>query len=751
MTKAVFFPLSIVIVLVAAAAPAQNSYAPTAENEAVMREADRIVLSQKLNAASIAVQQKDLVAAAKLYEEAYALVLDIGRASIPVEASQTISGLVSVRLELGREAYQRGDLHQADVQVSRALTVEPQNPDAIMLKKEIDLQIARMRGQRPDMATQEEAPAIENQKIDAATLARDGQMLYEMGKLEEAQAKLEQALQLDPDNRGAYYYLSLTKQAMYAREDRKTAIDNDDRMVRVERAWEAPVNAVTNFANPYFMTNLVYTGAGRQEIYSKLNEIHLDNVSYQALPLSEVLRDLREKALLRDPEKQGINFIFNPNIEMIPSASSVTTPGGGPGGGGPGGEQTAINPATGLPVQAAAGPQTADDTQININLTLNNVSLADLLNAICLVSDHPIKYSVEDWGVVFSEKGPDAPQYEMRTFKVDPNTFYAGLQNVNSFSFGSVQITSGGAGGGGSSGAGGNGQSPSGAVVPVVDVSPGASQARAASGGAGGGAGGATGTTGGNTAGAGGAYLQNGLSDLGARVEDTGGGLLYVTTPNLTRDVSALAKEFFSSLGVNLDPPKTVFFNDRLGVLFVYATPQDLDIIERAIQVLNEAPPMVHIKARFIDVTQSDSDALGFDWYLGGFNIGNSVVGQGGNAGSLSVPASAANPEGTFPGNPTLGTTIPNGVQSLTAGINNGPLAGGVPAIATVTGILTNPNFQVVLHALEQRAGTHELAEPEVTTISGRQTEMRATVIQPVVTGYNFQAAPGATTSAGVP
>ena len=223
-----------------------------------------------------------------------------------------------------------------------------------------------------------------------------------------------------------------------------------------------------------------------------------------------------------------------------------------------------------------------------------------------------------------------------------------------------------------------------------------------------------------------------------------------MTTPNLTRDVSGLAKQFFSSLGVNLDAPKTVFFNDRLGVLFVYATPQDLDIIEKAIQVLNQVPPMVHIKSRFIDVTQNDDKGLGFDWYLGQFNIGGggAAAGSGGNQGSVNVPVSSANPEGTFPGNPTLGTTVPGTVQSLTQGLNTA-MAG--PAIASITGILTNPNFQVVLHALEQRFGSQELSEPEATTISGRQTEMRATIIQPVVTGYNFQAAPAATSTSGVP
>ena len=65
-----------------------------------------------------------------------------------------------------------------------------------------------------------------------------------------------------------------------------------------------------------------------------------------------------------------------------------------------------------------------------------------------------------------------------------------------------------------------------------------------------------------------------------------------------------------------------MFFNDRLGYLFVKATEDDLDTIERAIQVLNQVPPQVHIKARFIEVSQTDNKQLGFDWYLGQFNLG---------------------------------------------------------------------------------------------------------------------------------
>jgi beta-lactamase regulating signal transducer with metallopeptidase domain len=54
---------------------------------------------------------------------------------------------------------------------------------------------------------------------------------------------------------------------------------------------------------------------------------------------------------------------------------------------------------------------------------------------------------------------------------------------------------------------------------------------------------------------------------------------------------------------------------------------------------------------------------------------------------------------------------------------------------AGMVGILSRKNAQDMLRTLEQRAGVNTLAEPEMTTTSGRQTQMRATSIISIVTG----------------
>ena len=107
------------------------------------------------------------------------------------------------------------------------------------------------------------------------------------------------------------------------------------------------------------------------------------------------------------------------------------------------------------------------------------------------------------------------------------------------------------------------------------------------------------------------------------------------------------------------NPGKALFFNDRQGMLLVRATMQDLDIIEAAIQVLNIVPPQVNIKSKFVEVSQDDNKALGFDWYLGNMLMNNGTIGgQGGTAPSYNGAPTAANPIGAFPGNP-LATGTP--------------------------------------------------------------------------------------------
>ena len=217
-----------------------------------------------------------------------------------------------------------------------------------------------------------------------------------------------------------------------------------------------------------------------------------------------------------------------------------------------------------------------------------------------------------------------------------------------------------------------------------------------------------------------------------------GSGVRAVTRTNLTAAIQAVVRDFFTALNVDLAPPKTVFFNDREGTLLVYAALGDLDIIERACQVLNLAPPQVNIKSKFVEVTQNDSRALGFDWYIGNLLMNNgSIIASPGTQPTFTGAPSTANPGGYFPSGSINAPSATDG--QLTSGVrgsaNNLP---SVPALASFTGILTDPQFKVVISALQQKDGVDMLSEAQVTTLSGRQTEVMVVDLRSIVIGNSL-------------
>jgi general secretion pathway protein D len=204
---------------------------------------------------------------------------------------------------------------------------------------------------------------------------------------------------------------------------------------------------------------------------------------------------------------------------------------------------------------------------------------------------------------------------------------------------------------------------------------------------------------------------------------------------------------------------KALFFNDRTGILLVRASMEDLDIVEKAIQVLNVPPPQVQIEAKFTEITQSDAKALGFDWFLGNWLMHGGAIGaQGGTAPSYTGAPSPANPAGVFPGSPPdavnpAGTVIPaqTSDQILTGGLRNSSSDGTrtIPAVGTITGILTDPQFRVVIRALEQRSGSDLLAAPRVTTLSGQQAQIQTIELKNVVANQNFNGTSSGGTTTG--
>jgi type II secretory pathway component GspD/PulD (secretin)/tetratricopeptide (TPR) repeat protein len=689
-----------------------------AADEAVRRQADTILLRQKLALAQEDQQRGDLQAALKHYEDCFKLVQGIGTSCPPDLAQQTRGGLVVVLFAAAKLDQDQKDYPDADARFGRILVVDPGNQEAILRKKQNQVLLDAQAGTVPSLETTSQIPAWHSNDVRVATMVQDGKLLFEAGKLDDAEAKLMLATKEEPGNAAANSYLEMIAEKRAADALRRAELQGRQGLMQVEKAWDVPLRGEQR-QNPniFSRTNLVYTTKGRQNILSKLEQIHLD-VKYNGLTLEEVVNNLKELAAARDPDKTGVNFLINRQTAS-------------PGAGAPG----AIDPTTGLPV--APLPTEAVDiaTAITIKISpgLTDVRLEDALDAVTKSADKPaniagnLSYSVDDYAVVFSIKSTEPVQMYTRTFHVDPNTFRQGLEGVGAVPFAdsTVQLQNGGGSSSGSAGGAGGAGGSGGTIVPRVNVAGGTA------GGIGGGGGG------------GGAGGQN-------------NGLRLITRSNDVSEVNVAVRNFFIAAGVDLNPAnplnlgKSIFFNDRKGTLMVHSTGADLDIIAQAVEALNQSPPEINIKAKFVELTQNDNRALGFDWYLGNVMLGGGrVAASGGTQPSFAGPSTAANPgdgiTSFFPGVVTGGTAlVPGANTTIPPGLTDGLLTGGLrnslnaPAVASITGVLTDPQFKMVVHALEKRDGVDLMTAPEVTTESGRQAQMQAVDVQAIVIGNNF-------------
>ncbi|HEY5085558.1 MAG TPA: hypothetical protein VII48_13595, partial [Rhizomicrobium sp.] len=350
------------------------------------------------------------------------------------------------------------DLAAAADQVNTALKVDPTNEELRKLKVEVDKLTVEQVGRTPSPDLVKTIPAFEKEKVDIGTQLQNAKLLYEMDKWDESELILKNVLMRDPSNKTATYYLDLIKEARFSSQARAREASTKTGILSVENAWiPSAKREFLPSPNPTARTNLVHTSSGRQAILGKLERIHLNEVSYD-LPLTEVLKALQTEALKRDPDGEGINFMINPHAISTGTLISPT-------------DLTGQNAA----VTAVAPAPAVDMSQVTIRIAppLRNLRLVDVLDAITKVADQPITYTVEDYAVVFAPKPPLEAVFYTRIFRVDPNTFVQGLQNVTGTPFVLPAGTAGtGGGGGGGGGAGGGQQSNPTVTFPGVQVAP---------------------------------------------------------------------------------------------------------------------------------------------------------------------------------------------------------------------------------------------------------------------------------------
>jgi beta-lactamase regulating signal transducer with metallopeptidase domain len=145
----------------------------------------------------------------------------------------------------------------------------------------------------------------------------------------------------------------------------------------------------------------------RPKVADKLDRIHIDPVQFSNTPFADVVTKLNELATDGDPEQIGMNFIVEGSHHPL-FAYMAPDKGASP-----------LLPALDDPL-----------TPARVTLSWNGGPLAEFLDAIVAAADRPLKYSVHDFGAVFSPKQPEPPLLAIRTFRVDPESFRQKLEHI---------------------------------------------------------------------------------------------------------------------------------------------------------------------------------------------------------------------------------------------------------------------------------------------------------------------------------
>jgi type II secretory pathway component GspD/PulD (secretin)/tetratricopeptide (TPR) repeat protein len=216
-----------------------------------------------------------------------------------------------------------------------------------------------------------------------------------------------------------------------------------------------------------------------------------------------------------------------------------------------------------------------------------------------------------------------------------------------------------------------------------------------------------------------------GSAGTGRDTQESTGGQQLVTRQT--------ALDFLKDQGVPFPPGASANFLPQSSRLIVRNTEENLELVDALVEQANVAgPKQVEIEAKFVEITQNNLKELGFDWLLGQFNVGNQgLFGSGGTSGT-NLPV---NPNDF----PFVGPNgVPVGQFPVTAGNRSGNLAitanaldallFGIPGASALapgffglSGVFTDPQFQVVVRALNQKKGVDLLSAPRVTTKSGQR------------------------------
>src|SRR5438874_1692709 len=485
-------------------------------------------------------------------------------------------------------------------------------------------------------------------------------------------------------------------------------------MWQVEHSWEEPVRQYGTNAGPIEAV-VARDASNTARIRNKLDSIIIPRIEFRDASIREAIDFLRQQAAANDPTtegRRGVDIVLRlrslgRSNEPAPVTATTTVGGGAaPAEALPAGESApppATGVATAVPGVTPATPSLppVNPAEARITLTLNQIPLGEALRYIA--SQAGLKVKVEPFAVLILPLSEQSNELTTKEYRVPPG-FISSTEPDILLSLARCSARSGEESGrrrarpkniGFRRGSSAEYRVPPGFISSTVNV--GVSALNRGPTKAGGGA--APGGTGKDT-------------------QETTGGQLLVNREG--------AREFLESQGVPFPPGASAHFLPQSSRLIVRNTIDNLELVDALVEQASVAgPKQVEIESKFVEITQNNLKELGFDWMLGPFNItGNSgkIIGAGGappppNPANFpfpttnQFPVTAGNRSGDF-------AISANAIDALLLGTGAPAVAPGIFGLA---GVMTNPQFQVVIRALNQKKGIDLLSAPRVTTKSGQR------------------------------
>jgi len=516
--------------------------------------------------------------------------------------------------------------------------------------------------QKPGQFNKTMGPKFIAKVEEVKKLLSDADGYYNSGRYDLAHKKYEQVLALDPYNVAARRGEEKIDNAKYHYGEEAYNETRARQLWAVEKGWEEPVHQYgqnVGALGEAFQRD----STGTARITNKLNTIIIPKIEFRDASIREAIDFIRQQAAANDPStegKKGVDIVLRlvPIGQIAPPPIPVEA---APSPAAPGSPAAGAAPQAGAPATArpVVAPVAASATSpASARITIS-LNQIPLGEALRYIANQAgLKVKVEPYAVSIIPISEQSNDLITKEYRVPPG-FISTSVNV-----GVSELSRG-----------------------AYTKAPGAAAAP-------------TGTA--------------------KDTQESTGGRQLVTREG--------AKEFLESQGVPFPPGASANFLPQSSRLIVRNTADNLELVDALVEQASIAVPrQVEIESKFIEITQNNLKELGFDWLLGQFNIGNhKLFGSGGSSGT----SSAVNPA-DFPFSTTGQFPVTGGNRSGNLAISANaldallfPTVGATsvaPGIFGLSGVFTDPQFQVVVRALNQKKGVDLLSAPKVTTKSGQR------------------------------